>query len=59
MIGLQLNPWSAKVNHLNFTNWKLCLATTTYNFQWVKINHIDLMLEHTFENADVQAMYFR
>ena len=30
-----------------FTQLKLCLATTTQNFNWVKITHICLILNQT------------
>ena len=36
-----------------FTHLKLCLATATHNFKWVKITHICLVWEHTFAHRDV------
>ena len=37
----------AKVSYLIFTHLKLCLATATHNFKWVKISH-RLMWDQTF-----------
>ena len=34
------------------THLKLCLATATHNFKWVKITHIFVVWEQKFENID-------
>ena len=36
-----------------FTHLKLCLATTTHNLKWVKINDICLIWAQIFANLDV------
>ena len=39
---------------INFLNLKLCLASATHNFKWVKIAHICLIWDQTlFINCDV------
>ena len=38
---------------LIFTHLKLCLATATHNFKWVKITHIVFSWDQTFANIDV------
>ena len=37
------NTLSDKVYYIIFTNLKLCLATATHNFKWVKITHIGVI----------------
>ena len=37
----------------NPPTWKLCLATATHNFKWVKITHICLIWKQTFALFDV------
>ena len=39
-----------------FTHLKLCLATATHNFKWVKKIHICLIWDQTFENPDVKTL---
>ena len=39
--------------HLNFTQFKLCLATATHSFNWVKIIYIYLFWKQTFANLDI------
>ena len=36
-----------------FTHLKLCFATATHNFKWVKISHICLIWDQKFLNLDV------
>ena len=36
-----------------FTHLKLCLATATHNFKWMKITDICLIWDQTFANLDV------
>ena len=36
-----------------FSHLKLCLATATHNFEWVKIIHIRLICDKTFPDIDV------
>ena len=38
--------------NLDFTQSKLCLATATHNFVWVKTTEICLIRDQTFENLD-------
>ena len=37
---------------LIFTHLKLCLATPTHNFKWVKITFVNLIGDQTFANLD-------
>ena len=37
------------------THLKLCLATATHNFKWVKITNIWFIWDQTFANVDVQT----
>ena len=36
-----------------FPHLKVCLATATHTFKWVKITEICLILDQTFENLHV------
>ena len=38
-----------------FTHLKLCLATATHNFKWVKITQIGLVWDQTLVNLDVYS----
>ena len=38
---------------LIFMHLKLCLATATHNFKWLKITHISLIIAQIFANVDV------
>ena len=40
-----------------FTHLKLCLATATHNFKWVKIINICLIWDKTFANLDVYTHF--
>ena len=51
--SINSNPWSAKLNHLNFHPLKLCLATATHNFKWVTITYICLFVDRIYANLDV------
>ena len=52
-------PGSFFANHLtanlfvNSTNLKLCIATATHNFKWVKITDMCLIWDQPFANIDV------
>ena len=37
----------------SLSNLKLCLATATHNFKWVKFTEISLIWDQTFANFDV------
>ena len=38
---------------LIFTHLKLCLATATHNFKWMKVTQSGLIWDQTFANLDV------
>ena len=47
------------VKNIKFSpSWKLCVATATHNFKWVKITRICLMGDETFANLDVLKTLF-
>ena len=48
-----MKPFPGKSSYYIFTHFKLCLATATHNFKWVKITHICLIGDRTFANLDV------
>ena len=53
--GIQdINPWSAKLNNSNFTHLKLCLATATHNFKWMKMTPICLIWYQAFAKIEPQ-----
>ena len=39
-----------------FTHLKLCLATATHNFKWVKITDICLNWDQTFAKFDLETL---
>ena len=44
-----LSPHPIKLIYLNLTHLKLCLATTTHNFKWVKITRVYLTWDQNFQ----------
>ena len=44
------------IENLIFIHLKLCLATASHNFKWVKITHICLIWDETFANLDVYTL---
>ena len=50
---MSFNPYPAQFKIEILTHLKLCLATATHNFKWVKIIHIYLLWNETFANFDV------
>ena len=52
--GIFIQP--IKLWNLISIHLKLCLATTSHKFKWVKITHILLILDQTFANLDVQTL---
>ena len=49
---------TAELNFKIFTHLKLCVATATHNFKWVKIIHICLIWDLTFANIDVLKVIY-
>ena len=47
-ISEAVNPYSIKI----FTHYKLCIATATHNFKWVKITHICVIWNLSFANPN-------
>ena len=52
---MHINPLLYRLSYLFkiSAHLKLCTATTTQNFKWVKIIHICLIWEETFANRHV------
>ena len=42
-----------RYNKNKITHLKLCLATATDNFKWVKMTHICLIWDQTFANLEI------